>query len=133
MSNYNKVILMGRLTKDPELKYTPSGTAVAGLRLAVTNRIKQGDEWKEEPCYVDVSVFGRRGETCAEYLNKGSLVLVDGRLRFSEWQTDDGQRKSKLDVSAREVIFMPKGMSSTGEGRSPSANSTPDTDSDVPF
>ena len=133
MSNYNKVILMGRLTKDPELKYTPSGTAVAGLRLAVTNRIKQGDEWKEEPCYVDVSVFGRRGETCAEYLNKGSLVLVDGRLRFSEWQTDDGQRKSKLDVSARDVISMPKGMSSTGEGRSPSANSIPDTDSDVPF
>ena len=133
MSNYNKVVLMGRLTRDPELRYTPGGTAVASLRLAITNRVKQGEEWKEEPCYVDVSVFGRRGETCSEYLNKGSLVLVDGRLRFSEWQTEDGQKRSKLDVSAREVVFMPKGMSTAGEGRAPSAQSPVDSDPDVPF
>jgi single-strand DNA-binding protein len=134
MSNYNKVILMGRLTRDPELRYTPSGTAVAKLGLAVTNRFKQGDEWKEEPCFVDISVFGRQGENCSEYLSKGSLVLVDGHLSYRKWETEDGQTRSKLEVISFNVQFMPRGTSSSGGEAAPRSKGAPaDTDSDVPF
>lgn len=133
MSNYNKVILMGRLTRDPELRYTPSGTAVAKLGLAVTNRFKQGDEWKEEPCFVDISVFGRQGENCSEYLNKGSLVLVDGHLSYRKWETEDGQTRSKLEVISFNVQFMPRGTSSGGDAAPRSKGTAADTDSDVPF
>lgn len=133
MSNYNKVILMGRLTRDPELRYTPSGTAVAKLGFAVTNRYKQGDDWKEEPCFVDIAAFGRQAENCSEYLNKGSLVLVEGRLSYRKWETEDGQTRSKLEVVANNVQFMPKGQGASGPPSGQQGRKPKDESSDVPF
>jgi single stranded DNA-binding protein len=80
MENLNNVVLQGRLTRDPEVRYTPSGTPVATLGLAVNNRMKQGDEWKDDPCFIDVVVFGKQAESCGEYLSKGQPVLIEGRL-----------------------------------------------------
>lgn len=109
MANINVVILVGNLTRDPELRYTPGGTAVTTLGLAVNNRRKVGDEWKEEPCFVDVKVFGRMAETCSEYLSKGRQVAVEGRLSYSKWEKD-GQTRSKLEVMANNIQFLgPKG------------------------
>ena len=130
MSNFNKVVLLGRLTRDPELRYTPSGTAVAKIGLAVTNRYKQGEEWKEEPCFVDIAVFGRQAENCNEYLSKGRLALFEGRLSYRKWETEDGQTKSKLEVVANHVQFMPSGRGQEGSSGSKPA---PQDDGDVPF
>jgi single-strand DNA-binding protein len=77
---YNKIILIGNLTKDPELRYTPQGTPVASFRIAVNHKYKQADEIKQETMFIDNVVFGRQAETCSKYLNKGSAVLVEGRL-----------------------------------------------------
>jgi single-strand DNA-binding protein len=108
MISYNKVILIGNLTKDPEIRYTPNGTAVASFRLAVNRRYKQGDEFKEEVCYIDIVVFGKQAESCGQYLNKGSGVIVEGRLQEKRWDTEDGQKRSKHEVVAQTVRFMPK-------------------------
>ncbi len=107
MASYNKVILMGNLTRDPELKYTPSGTAVAEFGLA-TNRTYNSvsGEKKEEVCFVDVSVFGRKAEVVNEYLSKGRPLLIEGRLKFDSWETQDGQRRSKLRVVAENFQFI---------------------------
>ena len=135
MANFNKVILMGRLTRDPELRYSPSGTAVAKFGLAVNNRVKQGDDWKEEPCFVDIVVFGRQAETCSEYLNKGRLILIDGRLNYSKWETEDGKTRSKLEVVGNNIQFLPVGSDA---GKPPAETGPPQKDSaessgDVPF
>jgi single-strand DNA-binding protein len=134
MANFNKVILMGNLTRDPELRYTPSGSAVANFGLAVNRRYKQDDELKEDTCFVDIAVFGRQAENCSEYLSKGSLVLIDGRLNYRKWETEDGQNRSKLDVVANNVQFMPANRS-TGKPpgqKGPSAEGAGEG-SDVPF
>ncbi|MCZ6801674.1 MAG: single-stranded DNA-binding protein, partial [Nitrospirae bacterium] len=80
MVGFNKVILIGNLTRDPELRYTPSGTPVVNFPLAVNRRYRQADDQKEEVCYVDIVVFGRQAEHCGQYLNKGDGAIVDGRL-----------------------------------------------------
>jgi single-strand DNA-binding protein len=139
MVSYNKVILIGNLTKDPEIRYTPSGTPVANLRLAVNHKYKQGEDLKEEVCYIDVVVFGKQAENCGQYLNKGQSVIVDGRLQERRWETEDGQKRSKHEVVAQAVRFMPK----RGDTAAPSAKaeSAPDdlepaaggADNDVPF
>lgn len=108
MVDFNKVILIGNLTRDPEVRYTPAGTAVADLRIAVNNRYKQGDEVKSEVSYIDIVVFGRQAESCGQYLSKGNGVLIDGRLRERRWDTEDGQKRSKYEVVAQNVRFMPK-------------------------
>lgn len=102
---FNKIILIGNLTKDPELRYTPQGTPVGSLRLAVNTRIKHSDELKEETLFIDVVVFGKQAETCGQYLSKGSSVLVDGRLQERRWESD-GQKRSKFEVVAQTVRFM---------------------------
>ena len=114
MSSYNKTILMGNLTRDPDLKFTQSGSALCKLGLAVNQKYKKGDEWVEDPVFVDITVWGKQAENCAEYLKKGSPVLVDGRLNFSQWETDDGQKRSKIDVTANSVQFLGQGQ---GKGR----------------
>jgi len=101
MADLNRVFLMGNLTRDPEVRYTPSGKAVGDLRLAITSRFKNN----EDVCYVDVTVWDRQAETCGEYLRKGSPVMVEGRLKFDEWERD-GQKRSKLSVVASRVQFM---------------------------
>ena len=109
MPSYNKVLLMGNLTRDPELRFTAGGTPVASFGIAVNRKYKSGDDWKEEVCFVDVTAWGKQGENCAEYLNKGSGVFVEGRLNMQSWETDDGQKKNKLEVVANVVQFLGKG------------------------
>ena len=104
---YNKVILIGNLTKDPELRYTPQGTPVASFRLAVNYRYKQADEVKQETTFIDNVVFGKQAESCSKYLNKGSSVLVEGRLQERRWESN-GQQKSKFEVIAQSVRFLSK-------------------------
>lgn len=108
MAGFNRVIVMGRLTRSPELRYAPNGTPVAKMGLASNRRFKQGDELKEEVLFVDVAVFGKQAENVSQYLVKGSGVLVEGRLSQSRWETEDGQKRSKHEIVAQSVIFMPK-------------------------
>lgn len=118
MASVNKVFLLGNLTRDPELRYTPSGAGVASFGLAVNRRYKAGNENKEEVCFVDITVWGKQGENCVEYLNKGSQVFIEGRLQFRSWETDDGQKRNKLDVVANNVQFLGKPGGGGGGGRS---------------
>ena len=108
MVAFNKVILIGNLTRNPELRYTPSGTPVANFGLAVNRRFKQADDQKEEVCYIDIVVFGKQAEHCGQYLSKGDGAIIDGRLQQRRWETDDGQRRSKHEVVAQSVTFLPK-------------------------
>jgi len=108
MLSFNKVILLGNLTRDPEMRYNPSGNPVCNFSLALSRNTKQGDEWKKETDYFDIVVFGKQAENCGQYLNKGSGALVEGRLQQRRWETDDGQKRSKIEVVASNVQFMPK-------------------------
>ena len=110
---FNKVIMVGNLTQDPELRYTPSGTAVANLRMAVGSKFRSGDEYKEETLFIDVVVWGKQGETCSQYLSKGRQVLVEGRLQERQWESD-GQKRRKTEIVANTVRFLGK----KGEGES---------------
>jgi single-strand DNA-binding protein len=98
-ASFNRVILVGNLTRDPELRYIPSGTAVTDVRLAVNDRVKNANgEWVDEATFVDVTLWGRTAEVAGEYLSKGSPVLIEGRLKLDSWETSDGQKRSKLKV-----------------------------------
>ena len=107
MANINRVVLVGNLTKDPELRHTPSGTAVCKLRLAVNTRQKdpQGN-WGDKPNYFDVTVWGNQGESCAQYLSKGHPVGVDGRLDWREWEAQDGSKRQAVEIIADTVQFL---------------------------
>jgi single-strand DNA-binding protein len=107
MANFNKIFLIGNLTKDPELRYTPQGTAVVNLRLAVNRRFKnKNQELKEETCFVTVVVWSRQAEACNQYLHKGSSVFVEGRLQSRSWEDNAGQKRSVIDVRAERVQFL---------------------------
>ena len=108
MVAFNKVILIGNLTRNPELRYTPNGTPVANFGLAVNRKFKQADDQKEEVCYIDIVVFGKQAEHCGQYLSKGDGAIIDGRLQQRRWETDDGQRRNKHEVVAQSVTFLPK-------------------------
>lgn len=137
-ANFSKVILLGRLTRDPEVRYTTGGTAVTTLSLAVNRRIKRNDNWEEEVSFFDVVVFGRRAETSAEYLKKGSQALIEGELVQRRWETQDGQKRSKVEVNARDVQFL-GGRQDSGSGSAkPSGGGgdlepPPIDDDDIPF
>jgi single-strand DNA-binding protein len=110
MASLNKVFLIGNLTRAPELRYTPSGTAVADVRLAVNrNYTTQGGEKREETCFLTVVVWGKQAESCGEYLDKGSPILVEGRLQTREWEGKDGQKRTVIEVVAERVQFMGRG------------------------
>ena len=120
MASLNKVILLGNLTRDPELRYSPNGTPVARFGLAVnTTRAGQGDERKEDVCFVDIVAFGRQAETASEYLSKGRPALVEGRLQWRSWEGQDGQKRSKHEVIAERIQFMPRGREEGTERTSP--------------
>lgn len=104
--NFNKVILAGRLTREPELRYAATGTPMARFGLAVNTTSGQGEGRKESVCYVDVTVFGRQGETVATYLTTGSPVMLEGRLEWHTWESSDGQSRSKHTVVADRVDFL---------------------------
>jgi len=129
--NINRVILAGNLTKDPELRYLPNGTAVTVLRIAVNRRFKGRSGDVDETCFVDVKVYGKQAENCGEYLSKGRNVLVEGRLRLEEWNTEGG-RRSKHVVVADRVQFLGFGRDLV-EGKKVESEKvvTPDV-SDVP-
>ena len=115
MANFNKVFLMGNLTRDPELRYVPSGTAVASFGLAVNRTYNTSSgEKKQETCFVRVVVWGRTAEICGEYLSKGSPVFIEGRLQYRAWDTPNGEKRSTLEVRAERVQFLGRGT-----GKSP--------------
>ena len=108
MASFNKVILVGNLTRDPELRYTPKGMAIAKIGLAV-NRVwrNEAGETKEEVTFVDVDVFGRTAENVGQYMRKGRPILIEGRLRLDQWDDKQtGQKRSKLGVVAETVQFL---------------------------
>ncbi|MCA9407665.1 MAG: single-stranded DNA-binding protein [Candidatus Omnitrophica bacterium] len=107
MANLNKVFLIGNLTRDPELRYTPGGTAVANLGIAVNRRFKDSSgELKEEVCFLTVTVWDKQAEACCQYLTKGRSVFVEGVLQSRFWETNDGQKRSAIDVRAERVQFL---------------------------
>lgn len=143
MPDFNRVILMGRLTKDPELRYTTGGSPVANLRMAV-NRVfrTQSGEQKEEVCFVPVVVWGKQAEAVGEYVKKGDPLFVEGRLQSRSWETDDGQKRSTLEVVAVRVQFLSRGSrSASGGGTEDSSDAPPAageaspemSDEDIPF
>ena len=119
MASFNRVILVGNLTRDIELRYTPGGTAVTELGMAVNDRRKnQTGEWVEETTFVDVTLWARTAEVASEYLGKGDSLLVEGRLKLDSWETD-GQKRSKLRVVG-ERMQMLGGRKGGGGGPGPS-------------
>ncbi len=107
MADFNKVILLGRLTRDPELRYTPAGSPVCNFDLAVNRSYTtQAGERRDEVCFVTIVVWGKQAETCAEYLKKGRQTLVEGRLSQRSWETPEGQKRSKHEVVADRVQFL---------------------------
>ena len=119
MASFNRVLLMGNMTRDPEVRYTPTGTAVADLGLAVNESYKnKAGDMVESTCFVDVVVWGRQAETAAEFLRKGSPVFVEGRLQLDQWESPQGEKRSKLRVRADRVQFL-------GGSRGDANDSTP--------
>ena len=146
MASYNRVILMGNITRDIELRYIQSGTAVTEVTLAVNDRRKnQNGEWAEETTFVDVTLWGRTAEVANEYLSKGSPILVEGRLKLDQWETD-GQKRSKLRVVGEKMQMLggggnrggggpPRGGSSEYSEAAPVASNAPSgpPEEDIPF
>ena len=122
MANLNKVFLIGNLTRDPELRYIPSGSAVATFTVAVNRVFKsQAGEKKEQVSFIRVVVWGRRAEVCGEYLSKGSPVFVEGRLQSRDWETQDGQKRSTTEVVADNIQFLRMGPKAGGPAGSKSS------------
>ena len=121
MASFNRVILMGNLTRDVELKYLQSGMAVTDIGLAVNDRFKKDGEWVEETTFVDVTLWGRTAEVAGEYLSKGSSVLIEGRLKLHQWE-QDGQKRSKLRVTAERMQMLGGRGGSGGGGAGGSAS-----------
>jgi len=120
MASLNKVFLIGNLTRDPELRYTPAGTAVVNLRLAVNRKYKdRNQEQKEEVCFVTVTAWDKQAEVCNQYLAKGRSIFVEGRLQSRSWETNDGQKRSILDIRAERIQFL-------GPGKSSAASAAPE-------
>src|SRR5215470_10248596 len=127
MASFNKIILLGNLTRDPELRYTPNGTPVASFGLAVnTQRSAPGNsgqnpapERRDEVCFVDIVAFGRQAETASEFLSKGRAALIEGRLQWRSWEGQDGQRRSKHEVVAERIQFMPRAREEGPDGPAP--------------
>jgi len=107
MANLNKVLLIGNLTKDPELRYTPQGTAVVNLRMAVNRRFKnKNQEMKDEVCFITAVAWDKQAETCNQYLHKGSPLFVEGRLQSRSWEDAAGQKRSVIEVRAERIQFL---------------------------
>ena len=139
MASLNKVLLIGNLTKDPELRYTPNGTAVTNLRLAVNRKFKdRTGELKEDTCFITVTAWDKQAEICNQYLQKGRAVFVEGILQSRSWETSDKQKRSTIDVRAERIQFLsgaPKPaegaavppIGGTGVGTNPAIGGAKDT------
>jgi single-strand DNA-binding protein len=125
MASLNKVFLMGNLTRDPELKHLESGNSVCNFGIAVNRKYKQGEEWKTEVSFFNITVWGKSGENCAKYLAKGKAVLVEGRLNNRSWEAQDGTKRTATDIVADNVQFL--------SGKSEGGNSGNDSFADNGF
>ena len=141
-ANINRVVLVGNLTRDPELRHTPGGTPVCSLRIAVNSRRRdESGQWIDKPNYFSISVFGNQAESCSQYLSKGRPVAIDGRLDWREWQAQDGSKREAVEIVAESVQFL-GGRDSGAEGNqfvpaAATADTAPDfgggADDDIPF
>ena len=132
MASYNRVILVGNLTRDIELKYTPGGTAVTDIGMAVNDRRKTANgEWVDETTFVDVTLWGRTAEVASEYLGKGSPILVEGRLKLDTWETE-GQKRSKLRVVCDRMQMLGGGSPGGGSPGGGSARATQQAETAAP-
>jgi len=130
MASYNRVILMGNLTRDPQLRYLPSNTAVCDFGLATNRRWRdQEGNQREEVCFVDIEVFGKQAEVVNQYMAKGRPILVEGHLRFESWTGQDGQKRSKHRVVAEKFQFVGSREQGQGGGGAPYNRSAPPQDS----
>jgi single-strand DNA-binding protein len=145
MASFNRVILVGNLTRDPELRYIPSGMAVSDIGLAVNDRVKRNDQWVEEATFIDITLWGRTAEIANEYLSKGAPVLIEGRLKLDRWEKD-GQKHTKLKVIGERLQMLgsreggPRGGRSGGGDQSHYDESeqytpagAPPVNDDIPF
>lgn len=136
MASYNHTTLVGNLTRNPEIRYLPSGMAVCSLGLAVNNTFKRADgEAREDVLFIDITVFGKQAEPCGQYLHKGSSVLVAGRLQLDSWEDKNGGgKRSKIKLIADRVQFLSKDMTSyDSNSDSDSSDDSPNTKDEVPF
>ncbi|TFE68505.1 single-stranded DNA-binding protein [Methylacidiphilum caldifontis] len=145
MADLNKVFLIGNLTRDPECRYTPKGTPVGDLSLAINSSYRSQDgQVKDEVCFVEVVIWGRQAETCKEYLQKGSLIFVEGRLQMEQWETKEGEKRSRMRVRADRIQFLGKAKGSSQSTPVESSSTKTDTafsspeepqagDEEVPF
>lgn len=135
MASYNRVILIGNVTRDIELRHVGAGTTVTDLGLAINDRIKKGDEWVNDTTFVDCTLWGRTAEVASEYLQKGSPVMIEGKLRFEQWEKD-GQKHSRLKVVGEKLqLLAQKQADSAPPQRTEQRHSTaqPTPDDDAPF
>ena len=140
MATYNKVIMMGNLTRDPQLSYLPSQTPVVEFGLATNRKWKSQDgQDREEVCFVDCRAFGRMAENISKYCQKGRPLMIEGRLTFDQWEAQDGSKRSKHRITVENFTFVDSG-GQAGQGRPPQANSVPSddappppSDDDIPF
>ena len=132
--NYNRVILVGRLTRDPALTYTPSNTPVCEFGMAINRKWKSKDgNNKEEVCFVDVTAYGRTAEVVQQYMTKGSPILCEGRLRFQAWEDKEGKKRSKIDVVLENMQFLPTGERAEKPKPAEPDDDGPPRDEDIPF
>ncbi|MBN1327738.1 MAG: single-stranded DNA-binding protein [Candidatus Cloacimonetes bacterium] len=132
----NNVIISGRLTRDVEIRYTPNGTPVARLSLAFDRNYQKDGEWQQETSYIDVVVWSKKGEQCAESLHKGSPVIIEGYLKTRTYQDKDNQNRKVTEIIASKVNFLEKGAYPANQNESDDNHSEPIssvTDDDVPF
>jgi single-strand DNA-binding protein len=141
-ANINRVVLVGNLTRDPELRHTPGGTPVCGLGIAVNGRRRdESGQWVDKPNFFRVSVFGNQAENCAQYLSKGRPVAIDGRLDWRQWEAQDGSKREAVEIVAESVQFL--GGRGEGDGggnqfvpagaQQESADFPAAADDDIPF
>ncbi len=133
MAHFNRVILAGNLTRDPEIRYLPSGQPVANFALAVNERYKQNGERKERVSFFDCAAFGRIGEVVAEHVGKGSGVLLEGRLRQRRWEDDGGGKRSKVEVLVDAVRFLGGRREDDATAEGPSGAAGDPSDDEFPF
>jgi single-strand DNA-binding protein len=139
MASFNRVILVGNLTKDLELRHIPSGTAVTDMTIAVNDRIKKNDQWVDDVNYFDVTLWGRTAEIATLYLSKGSSVLIEGRLKQEKWEQEDGQKRSKVKVIGERMQMLggksanAQHQAEAAEQQTVSAMQSAPPDDEVPF
>jgi len=129
MASFNKTILLGNITRDFEVRHTPAGTAVTDISLAINDRTKSGDEWVENTTFVDVTLWGKTAEIAQKYLSKGSPVLIEGRLKLDQWESD-GEKRQKLKVVGERLQLLPKSNSNT---QGLASGETSYNNADMPF